>query len=160
MGSVGDRDLVQELAEITVAQLAPDELAIFDETAADFFEDPEAVLDPDRRDEVVGFGLDAALVTPYVLAVAVPVVQFLVKAVADATKEEARTAIGGLVRRLFRRGQPAPHDRDGSASPALTAQQALQVRTIAYERAISLRLPESQARILADSVAGGVLAER
>jgi hypothetical protein len=154
MGPVGDQELVRELAAIALEKVAPDELAIFDETATEFFDDPDGVLNPARRDEAVGFGLDAALATPYVLAVVVPVVQFLVTTVVEATKEETRTTIGNLVRRLFRRDAAAP------AEPpplALTPQQASQVRAIAFDRARALGLAEPQARLLADSVGGGVV---
>ena len=150
-----DRELVCELAQIALEQVAPDELAIFDETADDFFRDPDEVLAPAHRDEAVGFGLDAALATPYVLAVVIPVVQFLATTVAEVAREEARPPIAALVRRLFRRG---PRDDVAADGPALTADQAVRVRTIAFERARALGLPDSQAGLLADSIGGGVLA--
>ena len=40
-----DEELVRELAQIALSEVAPEELAIFDETADEFFADPEGVLD-------------------------------------------------------------------------------------------------------------------
>lgn len=166
-----DEELVRELAQIALSEVAPEELAIFDETADEFFADPDAVLSPDHRDEAVGFGLDAALATPFVLAVVMPVVQYLMATVADAAKDEASTTVKGLVKRLFRRVRGG----EGAESPAkpppagdvtardddedgLTADEAAQVRAIAYDQALAVGLPEKQARLLADAVGGGVLA--
>lgn len=162
-----DEELVRELAQIALNQIAPEELAVFDETADEFFEDPDAVLSPEHRDEAVGFGLDAALATPFVLAVVMPVVQYLVATVAEAAKDEASTTVKGLVKRLFRKlradddvepqrdAEPLTVDDD---EDGLTADEAAQVRAIAYDRALAIGLPEAQARLLADAVGGGVLA--
>ena len=86
MERVEDEELVRELAQIALSEVAPEELAIFDETADEFFADPDGVLSPEHRDEAVGFGLDAALATPFVLAVVMPVVQYLVATVADGSE--------------------------------------------------------------------------
>jgi hypothetical protein len=149
-----DTDLVVELSEIAVSHVAPDEIAVFDETVAEFFSDPDAVLSPARRDEAVGFGLDAALATPYVLAVVIPVVQFLTQVVVDASKNEAKSVVASLVRRLFKR---ADTTEAAEGVPALTIEQGKRLRTIALERAKSLGLPDQQAILLADSVTGAVL---
>lgn len=165
-----EQELVRELAQIAVADIAPEELAVFDETADEFFADPEAVLHPQKSDEAVGFGLDAALATPVVLAVVMPVVHFLVSTVADAAKEEAASTIRSKVKRLFRKlgadsdvSEPPKLERatsgDAVVDPAgLTAEEAAQVRQIAYQQGLAVGLPDTQARLLADAVGGGVLA--
>lgn len=169
MATVDDEELVRELAQIALSQVAPEELAIFDETADEFFADPDAVLAPQHRDEAVGFGLDAALATPFVLAVVMPVIHYLVSTVADAAKDEASTTVKSLVKRLFRRlgnDAEAPKAKPpggevrkpGDDDDGLTADEAAQVRAIAYDRALAVGLPEAQARLLADAVGGGVLA--
>lgn len=158
-GLVPDRALVDEFAQEVLSQAAPEELAIFEETAEEFHRDPEGVLTAQGKDEPVGFGLDVALLTPYVLAVATSALSFLLSTVADAAKAEAKPAIGDLVRRLFRR-KGAPDDRDQpSAEPdpvALTSDQVGQVREVAYARATDLGLSEDKARLLADAVVGGL----
>jgi hypothetical protein len=156
-----ERDLVTQLAADVLEQTAPEELAVFDETADDYFRDPQAVLDPRRRDEAVGFGIEVSLLAPFVLAVATPVVQFLVATVRDAAKDEARPLVAQLVRRLFRRDQPrhegTPDSEPGPQPKPLTEEQARTVRRIAFERAQALGLPENTASVLADAVVGGVV---
>lgn len=176
-GTIGpmtpDRALVEDLARSVLEQAAPEELVIFEDTAEEYFRDPDAVLDPKRRDEAVGFGLDVALLTPYVLAVATPVLTFLLNAAADAAKKEAIPVVGDLVRRLFRRfrrddyaADDAPDDAPdeaGKARPAgegpvaLTPEQADRVREVAMARAADLGLPEQTQRLLAESVVGGLV---
>jgi hypothetical protein len=151
--STGDRELVVALAAGVLEKAAPEELVIFDETVEEFFADPDAVLNPKRRDEAVGFGIDLALLTPYVLAVAGPVVRFLMETVSSAAQDAAKPVIVRMVGRLFRRSDGEP----GEGAAPLTAQQARRVRDIAYDRACQLGLPEGQCVLLADSVVGGIL---
>jgi hypothetical protein len=157
-----DRDLLEELARTILEHSAPEELVIFEETSEEYFRDPEGVLHPARRDEALGFGLDLALLTPYVLAVATPVLTFLLQTVTAAAKEEATPRVRELVRRLFNRGggegtAGGPGEDGGDAPVALTGEQARQVREVALARATDLGLPAEQARLLADSVVGGLV---
>jgi hypothetical protein len=151
-----ERRLVAELAEAVLAQAAPEELVIFDETAEEYFQDPAGVLSARGGDEAVGFGLDVALLTPYVLAVAGSVVTFLASIVSDSAKEETRTLVAGYVRRLFRNQHEASSARATAPQP-LTTEQARRIRQIAYDRSIALSLPEDRATVLADAVVGGIL---
>jgi hypothetical protein len=150
-----ERVLVTAFAEVVVGQAAPEELVLFDETAAEFLEDPSRVLNTRSRDEPVGFGLELELLTPYVLAVLGPVVGFLVSVVADSIKEGAKTTAGELVRALFKRKAEAL-TADPEPVPELTTEQVHRVHQIAYERSIALGLPDATATLLADSVVGGV----
>jgi hypothetical protein len=148
-----ENELVTELARLALEQAAPEELVLFSETAEEYFKDPQAVLDPKRRDEALGFGLDVAMLTPYVLAVAAPVVRFLASTVADAVSQEAKPLVARLVRRLLRQPDPAPEPAS-EAPPPLTTEQARQVRELAYQQAKRLGLDEGQAVLLADSMVG------
>jgi hypothetical protein len=151
-----ERTLVTELAEAVLDQAAPEELVVFDETAQEFFQNPERMLNPKTRDEPVGFGLEMGLLTPYVLAVVAPVVSFLISVVADSVNEASKTATGEWVRSLFKRKAETP-SAAASTVPALTSEQARRVHQIAYERATTLGLPQATAELLADSVVGGVM---
>jgi hypothetical protein len=91
-----EQELVAELAQLVLEQVAPEELVIFPQSAEEYFDDPQATLDPRRRDEAVGFGLDLALRTPYVLAVVTPVIHYLAAAVADAAREEVAPVVARL----------------------------------------------------------------
>jgi hypothetical protein len=166
-----DRALITELSQSVLAQAAPDELIVFDETAREYFADPAATLRPHGRDEPVGFGIDIALLTPYVLAVATPVIQLIVGMVADAAHTDSRSVLAPLVRRLLRlpaqaAPEAAPGDAPeagaasgtGDAAPlALTPEQARQIHDVALERGRTIGLADDQASMLADAVVGGLV---
>jgi hypothetical protein len=160
-----ERDLVGELARAVVRCVAPEELGLFAETEADYFRDPELVLRVRSRDEAVGFGLDLALLTPYVLVVGAAVVHFLAMVVSDAVRDEARDelkpVIAGLVRRLLRRDDPAAADRrepeEHDRAPGVTVEQAREVRQVALRQAMRSGLDDEKAALLADAFVGALL---
>jgi hypothetical protein len=146
------------LARRAVAETAPEELPLFRATSQAYFDDPERALSArGGRDEMLGFGVEAAvvLVTPVALDVAKTVVAFVVARVRAIVEREAgavidRTAEGVLAR--FRGGgEPA-----GEAAPELSKQQLAEVRQLAYERALALDLPDAKAGLLADALVGSL----
>jgi hypothetical protein len=160
-----EQDLVDELACTVLQRVAPEELVVFDETAADYFRDPELVLSGRRRDEAVGFGLEMALLTPYVLAVGTVVVRFLGSIISDAVRDEIRDelkpVIAGPVRRVFRReGAPLAVRRESAGqdpAPGVTAEQAREVRRVALQQARRSGLDDEKASLLADAFVGALL---
>jgi hypothetical protein len=150
-----EQALLTEFAEIVVEEVAPEELLVFPETAQEFLENPNRALQSPSREEPVGFGLDVALVTPYVLAIAGPVLTYLLAVAADTLKEGSKTLVGEWIRRLFKKKDEASA-LDQEAAAALTSEQARRVRDIAYERATLLGLSADRAALLADAVVGGV----
>ncbi len=146
-----EQDLVREIAGPLIGGLSPDELDLFDETADEYFADPEAVLAADRRDEAVGFGLELAMLTPVVLAVVTAVVQFLASTLSDAAKDVTKPALVRMLRKVFR--VDAATD---TPMPPLSSVQVERVRQIALDNGRTLGLPENTARLLADSIAGGI----
>ncbi|WP_214402735.1 hypothetical protein [Pseudonocardia lacus] len=152
MDSRAEQALSGELARHVVDRLAPDEMAVFDPVAQEYFADPQAVLSPARRAEAVGFGLDLALLTPYALAVAGSVVTWLVTTVSTAAREESEALVTSWVRGLFRRTRaPEP-----AAVPPLTGEQAETVRRIAVRQARAVGLPDQQAALVADAIVGAI----
>ena len=160
-----ERDLTGELARAVIGRVAPEELALFEETEADYFRDPGVVLRAGRRDEAVGFGLDLALLTPYVLVVGAAVVHFLAAVVSDAVvgevADELKPVIAGRVRRLLRRDDPSAADRPGPEEhdqvPGVTVQQARDVRQVALRQALQSGLDDKKAALLADAFVGALL---
>jgi hypothetical protein len=146
-----ERSLISELARRAVETAAPEELVLFAETADDFFRDPEASVRMDAREEAVGFGLELAMLTPYVLAAATAVVELLAAVVQESVKEEAKAPITQLLRRLLGRARAAPNE----VAP-LTDAQRRKVRDTAYGRARDLGLDEGRAHVLADAIVGGL----
>jgi hypothetical protein len=151
-----ERALTAELAWNAVSVTAPDELSIFEETAADYFADPQRSLSAARGDEAVGFGLELALVTPTVLAVAAAALHALGAIVSDAFKSEGQPVARRLIRRLFRLPDRDSHPAE-SAPPPLSVEQARHVRSAAYNRAVALGMSHPEAGILADAIAGRLL---
>lgn len=163
-----ERELVAEVAQFMLRRTAPEELAVFEETAEEYFDDPAAVLDPQRKDEAVGFGLELSLLTPYALAVAAAVVRYLATLLRDALEDTAKPEIVRRVRRLFRGADDDAQPVGGQAEPddpttpagltnggtPLASEQVRRVHDVAYDRATALGLLDAQARLLADAVVG------
>ena len=143
--------LVRELAQQVLQTTAPEELAIFDETADEFFADPQGVLEAEGRDEAVGFGVELALLTPYVLIAVKAVIQLLASMLGDAVKKEGQPSVDSFIRRLFGR-----HEQGSSGPVALTPDQLALVRKVAAERARLVGLKQDRADLLADAIAGGI----
>lgn len=146
-----DRALIAELTELVLAQAAPDELAVFDETSQEYFADPQGALTAASKDSAVGFGLELAMITPVALAVGTAVMQALVGYATERAAAAGSKSLSGIIRRLLRKGPPRPDDI------ALTPGQARYVRQVAFERARALGMPEHQAGLLADSFVGAIV---
>ncbi len=142
------RDLVVALAALTLERSAPEELAVLEDTASEYFEDPAAVLSPDRRDEPLGFGLDVALLAPYALAVAAVVVQMVLGAARASAESALKPAFEGVLRRLLHARPEAP--------PPLDPATAQRLRQVALDRGTALGLDVSRATLLADSLVGAL----
>lgn len=148
-------DLVAELARATVERAAPEELPLFDPISEAYFADPQSLDGGKRRDEMLGFGVDAAvvLVTPVALQVARDVLGFLHEQLRARAREQGEGAIDRLIARIVGRKDEAPADEP---VPELTDAQLEQVRALAVEKARSLKLSEERAALLADSLVGSL----
>jgi hypothetical protein len=162
-----EQQLAGDLARAVIRQVAPEELAVFDEAAADYFKHSARPQRVKGRDEVVGFGLDMALLAPSALAVATGVVRFLAAVAADAVRDELsddlKPLISRAVRQAFRRDDPAPaNGREGALQrpePALslTSEQGREVRQVALQTARQAGLGDGEATLLADAVVGALV---
>lgn len=148
------RPLTDELAQLVLDQVAPEELVLYDETAADYYADPQALLNPKSRDEALGFGLELVLLTPVVIAVAQSVGQWLAGAVIDATVKESSSTLVDYLRKRLRRNLTPP---SGQRPAPLTPEQLSQVKTVAYQRAVAIGVDPVQAGLIADATAGALV---
>jgi hypothetical protein len=146
-----DRELIAELTEMALAQAAPDELAVFDETAEEYFADPQGAVSTANKGQAVGFGLELAMITPAALAVGSALVQALVAIVSERTLAAGARTVNNQVRRLMRR-------EETDARLRLTVEQAGRLRQTALDKAQALGLPEAQAALLAESFVGALWA--
>ncbi|MGY1651719.1 hypothetical protein [Geodermatophilus sp. SYSU D01119] len=157
--SAQERELAVELTAAVLAEAAPDEVAALDDLSAEFFADPRLALQRDDRDEEHAFGVGLELLAPYVLAVAVPLVQWLGGLVADGAKEALTPMVADRIRALFgRRGDSA----EAAAAPGagLTAEQARTAWQITVDRLQSLGVSDAEARSIGDQVAGALVVGR
>jgi hypothetical protein len=148
--------VVAELARSAVERAAPEELPLFPATSEAYFADPSAAGRAGGRDEMLGFGVEAAamLVTPVALQVAREVFDFVAAHLRKRAQEQSGEAIDGAVARLLHRDKNK--GEEVAAPPELTDEQLEQVRTLALEKARMLRLPQAKAELLADSLVGSL----
>ena len=148
-------DLVAALARATVERAAPEELPLFAPMSEAYLADPKALEPGKSRDEMLGFGVEAAamLVTPVALQVARDVLGFLHEQLRERAREQGEGAIDRIIARLV-----GKKDEEAAADPVaeLTDAQLEQVRALAFEKARSLKLSDSRAGLLADSLVGSL----
>lgn len=146
-------DLVAALARAAVARAAPEELPLFRATSEAYFRDPSSVTAPKRRDDVLGFGVDAAvlLISPIALQVAKDVLGFLHGALRERAREHGEHALDRLLARLVGRDAEA-----GAEAVELSDEELARVRAVALEKARALKLPDEKAALLADSLVGSL----
>ena len=165
-----DDALVASLARTAVAQAAPEELPLFRATSQAYFDDPEALKRQGSGDQMLGFGVEAALVlvTPVALSVARDVLNFVVEQVRGQAREHGKDLIDRLADRLVNRdgkaaapAEPPPAQAATESPPepepaGLTDEQLEQVRALALEKAGQLKLSPEKAALLADSLVGSL----
>src|SRR5262249_36640097 len=131
---------------------------LFRATSAAYLEDPEKVLRDAPKDELLGFGIEAAVLflTPVALEIAKTVVTYLVGQIRSAFEKESSEAIATRVHSLFH-----PSETEGAAAaeppPHLTQEQLDRVHALALEKARALELPQAQADLLADAMVGSLV---
>ena len=147
-------DLVVALARASVERAAPEELPLFAATSEAYLADPSALDGGKQKEDVLGFGVDAAmvLVTPVALQVARAVVAMVTEKLKERAKEEGE----GVLDRLLDRVLKPDEEKPAAAEPVaeLTDEQLEQVRAVALEKARALRLSDEKATLLADSLVG------
>ncbi|MFF5922719.1 hypothetical protein ACFY8C_31015 [Streptomyces flavochromogenes] len=152
-----DRELATRLARRAVAMAAPEELPQFELTARAFHSAPEHLRfgGGSRAREPLGLGLEtvAALLGTVALAAAVQVLDHWAQQAAGHVADTARHGLLSRLRRLRRRGEP--EEQPVAALPSrepLTAAQLAELRRVARETALRLRVSEDAARAIADGI--------
>jgi hypothetical protein len=159
-----DDALVAQLARSAVSETAPEELPLFRATSQAYFEDPDALKKQGSGDQMLGFGVEAALVlvTPVALDVARDVLNFVLEQVRAQAREHGKEAIERFTDKLLERaggGEEPPAGTAAAAAgetPELTDEQLEQVRALALEKATQLKLAPDKAELLADSLVGSL----
>lgn len=147
------RDLATAFAWSVAHTLAPEELPYFQEIATDFWKDPQAATAKGGHGEAIGFGIDEAMTTTLLLAVATPVLKSLAAALGNAIKEGVTPKVTGWVRRIF-----GVEPRTPDPIPRLSPEQLGVVRSMTLEQVLRCGMPSPQAESLADAVVGATVA--
>ena len=155
MSAAQSDDLVAALARATVEKAAPEELPLFRATSEAYFTDPKALerSGGGGKDEMLGFGVDAAvmLLTPVALTVAKDVINFLGEQLRERAREHGEGAIDRIIARLVKKD-----DAEAAPPAELTDEQLEQVRALAIEKGRALKLSDERATLLADSLVGSL----
>ena len=137
----------ERLARSVVQRVAPEENEIFDAVAVAYRRDPQRLARGVSRDEMLGFGVDAAmaLLTPIALGAAAEVVRYL--AVESAGALEVRPRLQRILRRRDKRQEAAP-------PAALDPAERAAVREIVLEKCRQAGVEPDRAELVADAVVG------
>src|SRR4051794_7034235 len=153
-----DDALVASLARSAVSAVAPEELPLFRATSEAYFADPSASAPKRSGDEMLGFGVEAALVlvTPAALSVARAVVNAVVAEIGAKAGDGAKGVVDRLAARLLHREAPGDGADGEAAVPLLTQEQLREVRAVALANAQRLELEPDRAQLLADALVGSL----
>ncbi|MFF4579563.1 hypothetical protein [Streptomyces sp. NPDC001389] len=147
--------MATRLARRAVERAAPHELPQFEMTALAFHDAPghRRLGGGARRGEALGLGLEtaAALLGTVALTAAVQVLDRLSQQAADQVADTARQGLRGWFRRRRREPGAQPSPVLPSREP-LSAHQLAELRHVAYDTALRLRVPEPAAQAIADGI--------
>jgi hypothetical protein len=142
--------LAVELTAAALARLAPEELVVLDESAAEYFADPAAALRGDE-DTPLGSGISVEMLTPYLLSAAGVVLPILGEILKGVVTDMAKEPLSAWVRRLIKRNPAEP-----PGSIALDGAQAARVRQAVVDQCGLAGLASGQAALIADATIGSL----
>lgn len=140
------REFIAEVSKKIVADVAAEELELFDELAQDYFANPQPAADS-SADDALGFGFDTlAAVTPAAIAMTQVVVVFLASEVIKATREETVKIVVGKVKSYFW----------GQQRVRLSDQQLKHVRELSRQQALKFGMSKEAAESMAQALIGSL----
>jgi len=158
MTKVENKELIAAIARDVIEQVDPTELPLFDVTSEQYFRRPSNGQASRGGMLESGFGEVVVWLTPVVLVVVTEVVAFAIEAVKESFVGSTAEAISDRAKRLFKKFRPEEKEQADNPPP-LTLQQIKQVRKLAYERFIHLKLSEAHASRLADAIVATLVDE-
>lgn len=158
MENSNHNQLVAKIAKDLLAQVAPQEKALFRSISETYFKNPEKALAEQKpKDDMLGFGVGEAvgLITPVALAISGDVVKFLFEEATKVMKGESTDLITETVKSWFGKLHHEKKNEKKSSHP-LTIEQLEQVRKIVIKKAKQLNLSEKNTKLLADAIIGSL----
>lgn len=155
------RKYIQEISKSIVIQIAPEEMDLFENLVAEYFQDPTPPdLSPSSKDEPLSFGLGETLVAvaPAAAAMVSAVLKYLMNELVKTTQEESAEAIKKKIKALF---NPEAKDKGRAKKerqdlPPLTKEQMEQVKKLACKEAIVFGIAPSKADKMANALIGAL----
>lgn len=142
--------LAVELTAAALRRVAPEELVVLDESAAEYFADPAAALRGDE-DTPLGSGISVVMLTPYLLSAAGVVLPILGEILKGVVTDVAKEPLSAWVRRLIKRNSAEP-----PGPIALNGAQAAHVRQAVVDQCFRAGLASGQAALIADATIGSL----
>ena len=147
-----NRELVAALSMDIVAEVAPEELDLFDDLVDEYYEDPSPPdMSASARDSALGFGLGGALAaaTPAATAMVSAVLGLVVQVATQAFQDESSDFIRDKVKSLFG-GKKVETTTD--APIPLTQDQLRRMREAALAEAQKFGMSGDEAERMADAL--------
>jgi hypothetical protein len=149
-----DRVLIMELSKEVIAEVAPEELDLFDQLVEEYYDDPTPPdLAAQADDDALGFGLGGVLAasTPAATAMATAVLGLAVQMVVQAFQDESSDFIRGRVKALFNKsdGKEKP---GGEEALSFSREQLKKAREIALQEAMKYGIDQDEAGRMADAM--------
>ena len=137
------QELIQEVSKGIVAEVDPEELALFDELMESYFANPHP--SSTERDDPLSFGLGelVILATPAAGAAVSTVFTYILNEVIETVQEEGARAITERIRDWLN-SEPA--------AKVLTAEQLKQIQEITIQRAELFGLDTTKAGLMASAL--------
>ena len=150
MEKAADATLVSDIARDVLAELAPQEMPIFEAASRAYFADPAAALKQSRsKDSALGFGVESVVfLTPVVLQVLSEVCEFLRQVAGKAVEAGLAEEIPQIIKKMFRK----LHSAEPDSPSVLSREQIALIHGNVLAAAKRLRMPAEKARSLADAV--------
>jgi hypothetical protein len=144
------QELIQEVSKRIVAEVDPEELALFDELMESYFANPHP--SSPEKDDPLGFGLGefVSLVTPAAGAAVSAVltyILYILNEVIETIQEEGARAITKRIRDWLN-SEPA--------AKALTAEQLKRIQEITIQQAELFDMDITEARLMASALVGSL----
>jgi hypothetical protein len=144
------RETIKEISRDLVMEIAPEELAMFDELADEYFQHPQPGKQVKTNDDPLGFGINETLVavTPAATGMVSTVLAYLLTSFNDALKDTAKESFKTKMKAVF------SAKKKGKSPIAFTIEQLKQINKKAFEQARTFGLSDDQAQHLADALVG------
>jgi hypothetical protein len=149
-----NKEYIEDVSKAIVSDVAPEELDLFDELVAEYYEDPTPPdLSEKDVDDELAFGIGEMLipVTPAAAAMVTTVLNFLLTEVIKVVKEENGKTIKEIISDFIR-----PEKSDKEELEPLTVEQLKQIRRIARKQARSFGMDPDIAKKMAESLIGAL----